>query len=111
MIEEHARAAETKSASKVPPRLGIVHLLICAVDNIGRGVPSTAPHHWRLKELVAQLRRMRLSPARVNMTMLLAQLQSDSRPVVLQALDLVLDRPPIFWTLKRVISAGIALAC
>ncbi|MGH7138042.1 MAG: hypothetical protein ACREHD_20010, partial [Pirellulales bacterium] len=77
-------------------------LLRCAVDNIGRGVPSTAPHHWRLKELLAQLRRMRLSPAGVNVTMLLAQLQSHSRPAVLEALDLILDRASKFPDFEKV---------
>lgn len=64
-------------------------LLKYAIDNIGRGVPSHAPHRGRLRTLLAQLRRAGAPQSSPNVAWVEAQLKSQDRQQIANAAETV----------------------
>jgi hypothetical protein len=76
-------------------------LLKYAIDHIGRGVPSSAPHYRRLRTLLAQLRQTPRGPRGRNVFLVEAQLQSNDRQRVLDAVQRVVDNCSTYTELEK----------
>lgn len=87
-------------------------LLKYAIDNIGRGVPTNAPHRGRLRSLLAQLQRFRPHQTSPNVTWVETQVQSNDRQKILDAAQSVvanggsyaeMEKRDIGWALIRLL--------